>query len=359
MSAETSPSTGRRYGVERACGAGGLARSTFYAAKQLGAEPASGEGTEVEGATEAARAPTLRAPLAAAPDGGGAGTDGEDARAPTLCVVGEGTEVAPKAASRRGPKPSISDDLLLEAIRQDIDASPFVGEGYRKVWRRLRRRKDNPVSVSRKRVLRVMREAKLLSPHRLPRRLGEVHDGHIITDAPNLMWGTDGLRFETVDEGWAWVFVAVEHWNAECVGAHVTKTGDRFAALEPIKQGLERYFGGARKAANNGSLAIRSDHGSQYTSEYFIKQLAFWGLAQSFAFVRQPETNGVAERFNRTLKEQVFHGRVYRTIAEAREAVRKFVEMYNAEWLIEKNGLTSPLEHRRWFEEEAAKNRAA
>ena len=91
----------------------------------------------------------------------------------------------------------------------------------------------------------------------------------------------------------------------------------------------------------------------------FHQQLAFWGLAQSFAFVRQPETNGVAERFNRTLKEQVFHGRVYRTIAEAREAVRKFVEMYNAEWLIEKNGLTSPLEHRRWFEEEAAKNRAA
>ena len=31
---------------------------------------------------------------------------------------------------------------------------------------------------------------------------------------------------------------AVEHWNAECVGWHVCKRGDRFAALQPISMGL-------------------------------------------------------------------------------------------------------------------------
>ena len=41
----------------------------------------------------------------------------------------------------------------------------------------------------------------------------------------------------TIEDGWVWVFVAVEHWNAECVGWHVTKHGDRYAALEPISQG--------------------------------------------------------------------------------------------------------------------------
>ena len=30
----------------------------------------------------------------------------------------------------------------------------------------------------------------------------------------------------------------VDHWNAECVGWHVCKVGNRFAALEPIAQGL-------------------------------------------------------------------------------------------------------------------------
>lgn len=42
------------------------------------------------------------------------------------------------------------------------------------------------------------------------------------------------MRVFTVADGWAWIFSAVEHWNAECVGWHVTKGGDRCAALEPI-----------------------------------------------------------------------------------------------------------------------------
>ena len=69
-----------------------------------------------------------------------------------------------------------------------------------------------------KRVLRVMRENNLLSPHRGRRRGGNPHDGEIVTHAPNLMWGTDGVRVFTVDDGWGWIFTAIEHWNAECVG---------------------------------------------------------------------------------------------------------------------------------------------
>ena len=41
-----------------------------------------------------------------------------------------------------------------------------------------------------------------------------------------------------------------------------------------------------------------------------------WGIQPSYAFVEQPQTNGVAERFNRTLKEQIIHGRIYRNIAD-------------------------------------------
>lgn len=32
------------------------------------------------------------------------------------------------------------------------------------------------------------------------------------------MWGTDGSKVITIDDGWVWMFSAVEHWNAECVG---------------------------------------------------------------------------------------------------------------------------------------------
>ena len=75
-------------------------------------------------------------------------------------------------------------------------------------------------------------------------------------------------------------------------------------------------------------------------------QIKFWGIQPSYAFVEQPQTNGVAERFNRTLKEQIIHGRIYRNIAELRNAVRGFVEQYNAQWIVEKNGYLSPAQAR-------------
>ena len=77
------------------------------------------------------------------------------------------------------------------------------------------------------------------------------------------------------------------------------------------------------------------DHGSQYLSDHFTNQIKFWGIQPSYAFVAEPQTNGVAERFNRTLKEQIIHGRIYRNIAELRDAVRDFVELYNAQWIVE------------------------
>ena len=47
------------------------------------------------------------------------------------------------------------------------------------------------IRVARKRVLRLMRENGLLSPHRARTRDTTPHDRRIITDAPNIMWATD------------------------------------------------------------------------------------------------------------------------------------------------------------------------
>ena len=154
------------------------------------------------------------------------------------------------------------------------------------------------------------------------------------------------MRVETVDDGWVWIFVAVEHWNAEVMGWHVTKRGDRFAALEPLKQGLLSLGRGVGKDAGKG-LSVRMDHGTQYTSEEFRNEVKHWGMELSYGYVKEPQTNGVAERFNRTLKEQVIRGRVWRNVEELRAAVREFVEAYNEGWLLEKNGYRSPKEVRR------------
>jgi transposase InsO family protein len=129
-------------------------------------------------------------------------------------------------------------------------------------------------------------------------------------------------------QGWVWVFAVVEHWNAECLGFHVAKTGDRFAALVPVLAALRSLFGLLVKDMACGLL--RMDHGCQYTSGYFLQQIRHYGLAASFAFVRQPATNGVVERFFRTLQEQAIHGRTFRDADEVRSAVADFIQRYNA-----------------------------
>ena len=284
MSATISPSTKRAYGVERVCAAWDWPRSTLYAKRARQSAPAL-------------------------------------------------------VLQKRGPRPLLSDDGLLERIRADLALSPFRGEGHRKVWARLRVR--DGVRVSRMRVLGLMRQHNLLSPHRGRQGVALAHDGQITTAEPNLMWGTDGARVFTVQEGWVWIFAAVEHWNAECVGWHVCKLGDRYAALEPISMGLKAIYGAQAPDVARG-LKLRMDHGTQYLSDHFLNQIRYWGIAPSFAFIEQPQTNGVAERFNRTLKEQVIHGRVFQNVEEVRKAVGAFVPRYNAEWPVEKMGFLSP-----------------
>jgi len=95
-------------------------------------------------------------------------------------------------------------------------------------------------------------------------------------------------------------------------------------------------------------------------SVHFQNPLTFFCMAPSFAFVRQPETNGVAERFIRTLKEQVVFGRIYQDIEEVRTAVRAYFERYNEHWLLDKNGYRSPAQTRRdWMASTTTMRQAA
>ena len=102
----------------------------------------------------------------------------------------------------------------------------------------------------------------------------------------------------------------------------------------------ERFGGFAKNVA--GGLAVRHDHGSQYVSHHFQAELRFLGIQISPAFVREPEGNGCAERFIRTLKENLLWVRTFDTVEELRRALLAFRETYNATWLIERHGFRPP-----------------
>lgn len=296
MSLELSPFTGRPYGIERVCRVWGVARATYYDRRAREATPRSIEPKRTLGGTWHA------------------------------------------------------DAELVDEIREVINATArehkFHGEGYRKVWARLRHR---GVRTSKRRTLRLMREHGLLAPSRCGAPRGpRVHDGTIVTPEPDMMWGTDATGAWTRKDGLVTIFLAVDHCTTELVGVHAAKRADRFEALEPIRQGVKYAFDAFGENAAFG-LKLRHDHGSQFTSKHFQRQLKFLGIKSSPSFVRNPEGNGVAERFVRTLKEQLLWQRDFEDAEELRQALQEFRRRYNEEWILSRHGYVSPAEvRRRW-----------
>ena len=66
------------------------------------------------------------------------------------------------------------------------------------------------------------------------------------------------------------------------------------------------------------------------------------GVRSSPAFVRAPEGNGCAERFIRTLKENLPWIRTFDTVEDLRHALLAFRDIYNTTWLVQRLGYRSP-----------------
>jgi putative transposase len=252
----------------------------------------------------------------------------------------------PRPPRKRGPK-VLTDADLLAAIRQLLEEAVFAGEGYRKIWARLR---YQGIRSSKERVNRLLRENQLLSPQRQQAPAPELpHEGTIVTTRPDEMWGTDATATATAANGAITVFAAIDHCTAECVGIHAVKKATRFEALEPLRQAVRERLGGFGSGVATG-LRLRHDHGSVYMSDDFQNEIRFPGIESSPAFVRQPEGNGCIERFFRTLKEQLLGVRRFRDLDELSAALIEFRHRYNQHWIIGRLGYRTPAQARRDFE---------
>ena len=197
---------------------------------------------------------------------------------------------APARPTRRGPVGACPDAELAERIRTQILGSRLHGEGCRKIWARLR---HVGIRTSARRVRRLMGRHGLLAPHRVGRPTERAHDGTITTTAVDAMWGTDMTETVTLREGRARVFVAVDHCSGECVGSHAARSGNRFEALEPVRQGVLRHFGSVERNAAKG-LGLRHDHGSNHMSRDFQDEIRFLGIESSPSFT--PPAGGQRRR---------------------------------------------------------------
>ena len=189
MSKTRSSSRNRRFGITRVLSEWGIPRSTFYDHRRRGSGPAP----------------------------------------------------PPK---RRGPKTQYTDACLTDHIRRVLGKAVFGGEGYRKVWARLR---HEGVRAGKPRILRLMRTAGLPAPQRAgsPHR-PRVHDGTITTEAPDVMWGIDATATHIVHDGPVTVFVAVDHCASEVFGLASCEVDSRLVILGKLSSRYQARLRGAR-----------------------------------------------------------------------------------------------------------------
>jgi len=252
---------------------------------------------------------------------------------------------------KRGPKTSIDDEQLVKYIKETIEEIPFHGTGYKKIHKRLNRKKlEEGDSVSKNRVFRIMQLEDLLNKAPGGSGSSRVHDGKLITDAPNIMWGTDGKKFFTRSDGWCWLFDVIDHYNSEIIGYTVVKTGDRFEASRAVQNAITKRFGSLEKNVASG-LQVRSDRGSQYISIYYKTTMKHYGIEPSYTWARSPQSNGMIERFHRTIDEQLFMLNDFKTIDEAEKAIHDFIDLYNEEWMLERVDHISPNEQMKLYYE--------
>ena len=120
-------------------------------------------------------------------------------------------------------------------------------------------------------------------------------------------------------------------------------SANRFQALEPVRQGVRQHFGVIGKDVAAG-LKLRHDHGPNYMSDDFQDEIAF-GIDASPSFVREPEGNGVAERFIRTVEENLLWVQRFETIEELRLLI-EFADWYNTHWLVARHRHRTPAQVR-------------
>ena len=187
----------------------------------------------------------------------------------------------------RGPYRRGGDDELLEAIRAVTDARPTYG--YRRVTALLNRarRSSGEPPLNRKRVLRLMRLAGLTRQPCTTRRVGQAHDGAVVTPASNQRWASDGLSIRCWNGETVPVAFAIDTHDREIISWVATTGGGISGEMvrDMMLDGVERRFATIRAPHPVQWLA---DNGSSYTAGETIDFATALGLVACFTPVRSP-----------------------------------------------------------------------
>lgn len=239
----------------------------------------------------------------------------------------------------------LSDAEIVQKLREIVVQCPFRSERHRKLWARLR---HCGIEVSRERVRRLLREHRILPQPGLG----------ILTDQPDVMWGIDSTHVRTTYDGVAHVLFAIDHCTSECmaIGVAGEETAEAWVVL--VKRAIVKAFGSLSPGIAVG-LTVRHDNHQIFQAEEFRKPLRSLGIGFSRIPILSPQMNGCAERFVRTLRENLLSIRYFERLMDLVQATREFQTAYNGQWLVARAEYRTPTQIRDFLHFLAHRRRAA
>jgi putative transposase len=219
----------------------------------------------------------------------------------------------PRQPPQRRPVTDQIEQAIVEIAKQNQT------DGYRMVTAFVRRKLGRP--VNRKRVLRVMRERKLIQRRRpLERRK---RPGFFRVERPRQLWQLDLTSVWVAEHGWTYLMAIIDCCTREIVAWQLEL---RCRADEAIAL-VERAA--AAHAIEPGELILGSDNGSAFTARRFRARLAELGIKHRRGGYRDPESQAFIESWFGKLKEREVWLNEYETLDDAHHGIAGYVDRYH------------------------------
>ena len=242
-------------------------------------------------------------------------------------------------------KEPVLDEVLVEKIRAILDREETFG--YRRVWAELRFKEG--ISVNAKKVHRIMKvKGWQCRVWNRPGRKGpRISKRRSAVDVPDELWSTDLTKVYCGHDGWCPLIAVADNGSREITGFRFGRRGRAIEATDALERALQHRYG-SKEAVPEG-LRLRSDNGSIFLAEHYLRTTKVWGISQEYIPGNSPECNGVIERFFRTLKQECVWLHHFESFEEAEYIISEWIRKYNHERLHSALGYRTPVEWRENF----------
>ena len=192
-------------------------------------------------------------------------------------------------------------------------------DGYRMICAFVRRKLG--VAVNRKRVLRVMREHRLIQRRRpLERRK---RPGVFRVERPRQLWQLDMTSVWVAEHGWTYLMAIIDCCTREIVAWHLDLRCRAIEAEQLIVHAV------ATHAIEPSELTLGTDNGSAFTARRVKAKLTELGVRHRRGGYRDPESQAFIESWFGKLKEREVWLNEYETLDDARPGIRGYVDRYH------------------------------